>query len=157
MHKSTHSFIMHYLMEFSHIEIDHFEKASDDHQFKCHLNIGEGKDRVRIILQYLGFSEDDSWIASSGIIGLFNTHSDLIHKLDYLHSNTVPSYALTLDKHSRVISLTRSMRMKNLDCQAMHELTTGLAEMIQNLRNAVSASPTNVPPLDRVRRGAVAK
>ena len=157
MYKSTHSFIMHYLMEFSHIEIDHFEKASDDHQFKCHLNIGEGKDRVRIILQYLGFSDDDSWIASSGVIGSFKSHSDLIHKLDYLHSNTVPSYALTLDKYSRAISLTRSMRMKNLDLKAMHELTTGLAEMILNLRNAVSASPTNVPTLDRVRRGAVAK
>jgi hypothetical protein len=122
-------------MEFSHIEIDHFEKASDDHQFKCHLNIGERKDRVRIILQYLGFSEDDSWITSSGMIGLFNTNSDLIHMLDYLHSNTVPSYALTLDKHSRHISLTRSMRMKNLDWQAMHELTTGLAEMILNLKS----------------------
>jgi hypothetical protein len=96
----------------------------------------KGQNCVRIILQYLGFSDDDSWIASSGIIGLFNTHSDLIHKLDYLHSNTVPSYALTLDKHSRVISLTRSMRMKNLDWQAMHELTTGLAEMIQNLKSS---------------------
>ncbi|MBN2643389.1 MAG: hypothetical protein JXR78_17190 [Victivallales bacterium] len=139
MHWSTHSFIMHYLMKFSHIEIDHFEKASDDHQFKCHLNIGEGQDRVRIILQYLGFSEDDSWIASSGIIGLFNTHSDLIHMLDYLHSNTVPSYALTLDKHSRVISLTRSMRMRNLDWQAMHELTSGLAEMIRNLQHIANS------------------
>jgi hypothetical protein len=126
-------------MEFTCIEIDHFEKASDDHQFKCHLNIGEGQNCVRIILQYLGFSDDDSWIASSGIIGLFNTHSDLIHKLDYLHSNTVPSYALTLDKHSRVISLTRSMRMKNLDWQAMHELTSGLAEMIQNLQSPISS------------------
>ena len=156
MHRSTHSFVMHYLMEFSHIEVDHVETL-DAHHFKCHLNIGEGQNRVRIILQYLGFSEDDSWIASSGIIGSFRTNSDLIHMLDHLHSNTVPSYALTLDKHSRVISLTRSMRMKNLDWQAMHELTSGLAEMIQNLRNAVSASPTNVPPLDRVRRGAVAK
>ena len=133
MNKSTHSFVMHYLMEFSHSEIDHVETL-DAHQFKCHLNIGEGKNRVRIILQYLGFDEDDSWIAASGIIGLFNTHSDLIHMLDYLHSNTVPSYALTLDRHSRVISLTRSMRMKNLDWQAMHELTTDLAEMIQNLK-----------------------
>ena len=34
MHRSTHSFVMHYLMEFSCIEIDHFEKASDDHQFR---------------------------------------------------------------------------------------------------------------------------
>jgi hypothetical protein len=126
-------------MEFSHIEIDHFEKASDDHQFKCHLNIGEGQDRVRIILQYLGFSDDDSWIASSGVIGLFNTHSDLIHKLDYLHSNTVPSYAMTLDKHNRAISLTRSMRMKNLDWQAMHELTFDLAKMIQNLKSPISS------------------
>ena len=121
-------------MEFSCIEIDHFETL-DTHHFNCHLNIGEGKNRVRIILQYLGFSEDDSWTASSGIIGLFKTHSDLIYKLDYLHSNTVPSYALTLDKHSRVISLTRSMRMKNLDWQAIHELTAGLAEMIQNLKS----------------------
>jgi hypothetical protein len=124
-------------MEFSHIEIDHFETL-EAHQFKCHLNIGEGQNCVRIILQYLGFSDDDSWIASCGVIGLFNTHTDLIHKLDYLHSNTVPSYALTLDKHSRVISLTRSMRMKNLDWQAMHELTTGLAEMIQNLQSPIS-------------------
>jgi hypothetical protein len=120
-------------MEFSHIEIDHFETL-EAHQFKCHLNIGEGQRYVRIILQYLGYSKDDSWIASSGIIGLFKTHSDLIHMLDHLHSNTVPSYALTLDKHSRVISLTRSMRMKNLDWQVMHELTIGLAEMILNLR-----------------------
>ncbi|MBN2640956.1 MAG: hypothetical protein JXR78_04845 [Victivallales bacterium] len=135
MYKSTHSFVMHYLMEFSHIEIDHFEKASGAYQFKCHLNIGEGQNCVRIILQYLGFSEDDSWIASSGIIGSFKSHSDLIHKLDYLHSNTVPSYALTLDKHSRVMTLTRSMRMKNLDWQVMHELTSGLAEMIFNLKS----------------------
>ena len=134
MHQSTHSFVMHYLMEFSHIEIDHFEKASDAHHFKCHLNIGEGQNRVRIILQYLGYGEDDSWIASSGIIGSFTTHFNLIHMLDHLNSNTVPSYALTLDKHSRVITLTRSMRMENLDWKAMHELTTGLAEMILNLR-----------------------
>ena len=135
MHQSIHSFVMRYLMEFTCIEIDHFEEMPDAHHFKCHLNIGEGKKRVRIILQYLGFSEDDSWIASSGIIGSFKTHYDLIHMLDHLHSNTVPSYALTLDKHSRVISLTRSMRMKNLDCQAMHELTSGLAEMILNLKS----------------------
>ena len=96
---------------------------------------GEGQRHVRIILQYLGYGEDDSWIASSGIIGLFTTYSNLIHMLDRLNSNTVPSYALTLDKHSRVITLTRSMRMKNLDWQAMHEPTTGLAEMILNLRN----------------------
>ncbi|MBN2642478.1 MAG: hypothetical protein JXR78_12560 [Victivallales bacterium] len=134
MYRSTHSFVMHYLMEFSHIEIDHFEKTSDAYQFKCHLNIGEGKDKVKIILQYLGYSEDDSWIASSGIIGSFKTHSDLIHMFDHLHSNTVPSYALTLDKYSRVISLTRSMRMKNLDLKAMHELTSDMAKMILNLR-----------------------
>jgi hypothetical protein len=49
MYKSTHSFIMHYFMEFSHIEIDHFKTLYMRH-FKCHLNIGEGQNSVRIIL-----------------------------------------------------------------------------------------------------------
>jgi hypothetical protein len=68
-----------------------------------------------------------------------NVFCELIHK--YLHrlTKSLPWYSdmcrPALDKHSRVISLTRSMRMKNLDWQAMHELTSGLAEMILILRN----------------------
>ncbi len=136
MQQNAHRVIMKYLEEHGHIEIDDCCTFMDNGLFKCTFTVGgENKEAVKVIMQYLmGESNKDSWIAACGMIGRMGTISNLFYILEYLNSNSVPSYALTMERHGRVLMLARSFLLENLNRNNMWELTGGIAEKIRILR-----------------------
>ncbi len=136
MKQDAHRFIMKYFSEHSHIEIDDCCTLLDNGLFKCTFTVeSEDKNAVKIIMQYLeGKSEEDSWIMSAGMIGRMGAISNLFYILEYLNSNSVPSYALTMERPGRVLMLNRSFLLERLNRNNMQELTDGIAEKIRILR-----------------------
>ncbi len=136
MRQSAHRFIAQYFMDHSDLMLDESFISAENGYFKCNFTVGYDSDAVKIAMQYItAESEENSWIAAGGIIGPMGQITNLLRILDYLNENMVPSYALSMEKRRRILILNRSFRIRNLDLNSMHDLTYGIAEVVQDIRS----------------------
>ncbi len=135
MKQSAHRFIAQYFMDHSDLILGENFISTENGYFKCNFTMGYDDEAVKIAMQYItAESEENSWIAAGGIIGPMGQITNLPRILNYLNENTVPSYALSMEKCGRILILSRSFRIRNLDLNSMHDLTYGVAEAVQNIR-----------------------